>query len=231
MVRPINQFCCGCSLIFGATLIISLHLVQILVQLALITSNVILKIPTFGSSVALPTQAFNAGLCLLGLPLLASAFYGVFQRQEGHLRFYLYYLYLIFAVDLLFIIIFFADEDMCLGLPAVLKVHGAAFACGCIRIFSVFFTATSVSVEVYFIFSIWSLCEDLKAGGEDSGSGLPQLLRQKDVHTMRRYKALMRGEDEPEGRGEINVAYGAFAAATGNTIFGGGWHDTGYPPA
>jgi hypothetical protein len=73
-----------------------------------------------------------------------------------------------------YVIVFLVVQDSCGMLPSVRKKHGSAFACGFTRIFSFGFIIMVTSIQIYFIFTVWSLCEDLKAGG--SGAGLPELL-------------------------------------------------------
>lgn len=230
-----NQFCCGCSLQFGAMLILILNLVQNLFQIATVTSNVILKMPTFGYNTGLTTQTFNAAFCLLGLPFIAGAIWGVIHRLEANVRLYLYYMILTFTLDLGFIISFFVYQDFCETLPAVLKNHGQAFACGFMRIASFLFVIVSMSIELYFVFVMWSLCEDIKCGG----SGLPQLYAKgSDLRNRKRYNApdlnhgLVGGTT---GHGEtFPVAYGSFQSpGMGGSVpvFGPGYHETNYPPA
>merc|ERR1740123_1271113 len=75
---------------------------------------------------------------------------------------------------MMYLFAFFFLHDMCNRIPSLLRRHGAAFACGFIRVSGLFLVSMLVIIEIYFIFTIWSLCEDLKAGGE--GAGLPALL-------------------------------------------------------
>jgi len=210
-------------------------LFQNLFYIVTTTSNIILRIPTFGGNVSLTYQTFNAAFCLLGLPFIFAGLWGVACRLESHLRLYLGYQFFNFAVDMLSIAWFFVAQDTCEVLPLMLRQHGSAFACGFMRIFSLVFVFLVTTVELYFIFTIWSLCEDFRAGG--GGSGLPQLLQaSREAHTKKRYYAPHGQEDlfgPPLTEGaNFPVAYGAFASPGlgGSTrIFRGDFHETSYP--
>lgn len=174
-LRPVTQFCCGCSLSFGAWCIIALNLAQNLFYIITATSNVILRIPTFGSHLELTTQTLNAALCMIGLPFILAAAWGVFCRLEAPVRLYLYYMIASFGLDLAFMGAEFIAQDVCQTMPAILKKHGMAFACGVARLAAFAYVTQVIVIQLYFIFTIWSLCEEFQAGG--AGQGFPQLLR------------------------------------------------------
>merc|ERR1719163_2129771 len=76
-----------------------------------------------------------------------------------------------------------ASGDTCSNMPHSLRKHGAAFACGFIRIASVALTAMVSVVFGYACYTVYSYCEDLKAGG--SGKGLDQLMQYQEEQKMR----------------------------------------------
>jgi len=236
-MRPLNQFCCGCPLSFGAYLIIFINLTQNMFYIVTATMNIILQIPTFGYGMNLASQTFNAAWCLLGLPFIACALWGVRYRLEANLRLYLLYQFSSFCLDMMYLFAFFFLHDMCNRIPSLLRRHGAAFACGFIRVSGLFLVSMLVIIEIYFIFTIWSLCEDLKAGGE--GAGLPALLcRGRQALTKRRY--LQSHRDHLYGTNNqangFSAGYGGFGAmgpglgGSASRIFGGGYHETAFPP-
>lgn len=235
MVRPLNQFCCGCSLSFGVKFVLALNLIQNLFYIATSTSNIILRIPTFGFNVNLATQTFNAAFCLLGVPFILAAIFGVMYRQETHVRLYLYYIILSFLLDMAYVIVYLVVQDSCAMLPSVLKKHGSAFACGFTRIFSFGFIIMVTSIQIYFIFTVWSLCEDLKAGG--SGAGLPELLIGAEDSKRRKRKGGSYA-DGLFGTGSANdgpfpINYGSVATpgiGGSSRIFNGKHHEIEYPP-
>lgn len=235
MVRPLNQFCCGCSLTFGVKLVLALNLIQNVFYIATATSNIIFRIPTFGFNINLATQTFNAAFCLLGLPFIFAAIWGVMYRLETHVRLYLYYSVLSFILDMGYIMIYLVIQDQCTMLPSVLKKHGSAFACGFTRILSIGFIIAVTVIQLYFIFTVWSFCEDLKAGG--SGAGLPELLvgaddaKRKRKHHSAYHDGLFGGHQQAGGA--FPIQYGAVSTPGigGSTrIFNGGYHETQYPP-
>lgn len=235
MVRPLNQFCCGCTLTFGVKLILALNLFQNIFYIATTTSNVIFRVPTIGFGVNLATQTFNAAFCLLGLPFIFAAFWGVIHRLETHIKLYLFYTVVSFVLDMAYVLVFLVVQDSCTALPSVLKKHGAAFACGFTRIFTIFFIVMVTVIQLYFMFTIWSLCEDLKVGG--SGIGFPELLagaghqRNKRKHTSAYHDGLF-GVGSTAG-GPFPIAYGSIATpgiGGSQHIFNGNFHETTYPP-
>jgi len=157
MVRPSAQFCCGCTLTFCAYVIVVCNLVFNLVTIATVTSNVILKIPTFGYNSGLVTQTINACVCMIGLPFIFGALWGLVHKLEPNLRLYLCYLIFAFIVDMCYIIDFVVLEDTCENLPSALQRHGAAFACGFMRIGTVVIILTVLVLETYCMYTIWSL--------------------------------------------------------------------------
>eukprot|EP00403_Amphidinium_massartii_P020182 CAMPEP_0178416720 /NCGR_PEP_ID=MMETSP0689_2-20121128/24207_1 /TAXON_ID=160604 /ORGANISM="Amphidinium massartii, Strain CS-259" /LENGTH=234 /DNA_ID=CAMNT_0020038069 /DNA_START=91 /DNA_END=795 /DNA_ORIENTATION=+ len=233
MVHPMTQFCCGCSLSFGTKVILFLNLVTNVFYIITAVSNVILQIPTIGYTASLPTQTFFASFCLLGLPFIVGGFYGAWHNMESYLRLYLYYMVVSFILDMSYILAVFLLVDVCHGMPVILEKHGAAFACGFMRIFSFCFTIYLVILQVYFIFTVWSLCEDLKVHG--SSGGFHDLLEgTKEASSKRRYRAaysdtLFAGGPVQTG---FPVTYGAFASPGmgGSTRIYGKFHETGYPP-
>lgn len=171
--KTMNQFACGCPIWFGVALIIFCNAVHNIFFLVCITMNIIFKIPTFGANDPPSAQVFNAAWCLLGLPFIVAAIAGMIVKQESNMRLYLWYLSVTFVMDFVFVLQWLSG-DLCDQMPHSLKHHGAAFACGFVRITSVVFTLALLTMFAYSIHTVWSYCEDLKAGG--AGRGLPQLI-------------------------------------------------------
>jgi len=227
--RPSAQFCCGCSLAFGAKLILIGNLLINVFYISTAIANIILRVPTIGFGSDLTNQTFNAGFCLFGLPFIVAAFYGVIARQESHVRLYLYYLVLSFILDMVYIVYYMFLTDSCSMMPSSLKKHGAAFACGMTRTFTILFIFFVTIIQCYCIFTIWSMAEDIRCGG--SGSGFPELLASKG-----------RGQTTAVGDGIFGTyagaasdhkanAYGSIGGmGGGSTLFGGSRHDVNYPP-
>mmetsp|Transcript_56556 Transcript_56556/g.132665 ORF Transcript_56556/g.132665 Transcript_56556/m.132665 type:complete len:235 (-) Transcript_56556:53-757(-) len=233
MVHPMTQFCCGCSLGFGVKVILLINFLTNLFYIVTATFNVILQIPTVGYTASLPTQTAFASFCLLGLPFIVGGLYGVWHHMESYLRLYLYYIIVSFILDVLYIVAVFAFVDICQGMPVILEKHGAAFACGFMRMFSFCFTIYLIILQLYFIFTVWSHCEDLKVHG--STGGFHDLLDgSKETLSKRRYRAaytdsLFQGGPVETG---FPVTYGAFASPGlgGSTRIYGKFHETKYPP-
>lgn len=228
-IRPLNQFFCGCSVTFGVKVILYCNLVQNLFYITSAFSNIVLRHPSFGFNVALATQTFNAAFALFGVPFIIGGIMGVMYRLETHLKLYLYYTIASFAIDMGLIVTRFIMTDICTQLPDVLKQAGEAASCGFARIGLIFFIISVVVIEAYCIFTIWSLCEDFKAGG--CGGKLPDLLG--DAAAIK--KKRMTAKDYHEGLypiksgGSGKLQYGTSFGGS-SKIFHGKFHETSFPP-
>lgn len=237
MVRPMGRFLCGCPIFFGVFLIVAVNLVHNLFYIYAVTSNIIFKTPTFGANDAPAAQVFNAAWCLLGLPFIFAAMWGMWAKQESNLRLYLWYISATFAMDFLLVVQFLFTTDVCGSMPRSLQRHGSAFACGFIRITSVGFCVMGVIIIAYAVFTIWSFCEDLKAGG--GGKGLDQLMQYQDQQKMEGMYQTFTGSV-----GAVGNAVAENVAANGNKYHGlggsqrinfggkyrGVYHETNFPP-
>lgn len=201
MARTMNQFLCGCPIWFGVALIIAVNLVHNLFCIITVSLNIIFKIPTFGASDPPSAQVFNAAWCLLGMPFILTAIVGMWCKQESNMRLYLAYLSATFGLDLMFVVTWLVNSDLCGSMPRSIQRHGSAFACGFIRITSVGFALMMTVIIGYSVYCIWSYCEDLKAGG--SGKGLDQLMQYQEQKAMQ-------------------DAYSTFAAGVSNTTASAG---------
>jgi hypothetical protein len=229
-----NQFCCGCSLTFGVMIILVLNLLQNLFYIYTAMSNIILRIPTFGFNENPSTQTFNAAFCLLGLPFIFSGIWGVIYRSENFLKMYFYYMVAAFALDMIFIGSFFILHDVCEVMPSFLVRHGQAFACGFMRISSTLFVVQVIIIELYFMYTVWSLCEDWTTGC--SGQGFPELLRERGdiMYGKRRLPSGHHGHNHGDIIPHQAAGYGSFQGApqlnSSQRIFSGKYHETSFPP-
>jgi len=211
MPRPSSQFCFGCSLSFGVIVILLINLVMNMFYVITAFCNIILKIPAFGSNESLTWQTVSAAFALLGLPFIFAGFWGVFSKLEGQVRLYFYYLVLSFAVDFVSLLNSLLGEGTCSSLPTVLQKHGSAFACGFMRVFTFFLIVQVTVIQLYFLYTVWSYCEDLKCSG--CGPGLPDLLKGRDEHHHRRRYLAPHGDEHFHQymHTGLPVGYGAFA--------------------
>merc|ERR1719456_254703 len=104
-------------------------------------------------------------------------------KQEVNLRLYLYYITASFILDFILVFQWISAGDICENMPASLKRHGAAWACGFITIAGVGTVFMTLILMGYFAYAVWSYCEDLKAGG--AGRGLPQLMDSQERDKIR----------------------------------------------
>ena len=125
-LRPVNQFCCGCTLTFGMQAILGLHFIASVFFIAVSFSNIILQLPSIGHEVNLAMQTANAAYFLLGIPFIIAAWYGVRWRLESPVRLYLYFTCLTFLIDIVLIFIFLFDTDTCSLLPGSMRSAGGS---------------------------------------------------------------------------------------------------------
>eukprot|EP00438_Fugacium_kawagutii_P012929 Skav226152 [mRNA] locus=scaffold1065:381591:387052:- [translate_table: standard] len=171
-MKPLTQVCCGCSLNFGVTLILLAYLVRSIYVLVVTAGEVVVQDPRFESSETLEGQTFNAFGALLGLPFILSGFYSLHARCDSYLRPFLYFMIASAVVDALRMVVPIWMHGACAFVPEGLKATGAAGACGFLRVLFVVFFGQLAAVEAYFIFAVWSLCEDMKVNLKSS---LPEM--------------------------------------------------------
>mmetsp|Transcript_79705 Transcript_79705/g.161479 ORF Transcript_79705/g.161479 Transcript_79705/m.161479 type:complete len:244 (+) Transcript_79705:155-886(+) len=237
MLYPLNMFCCGCSLSWGVGCILFFHLLALLFFIVCTCSNIIGRTPLLFSSWSGQAQLVATGFCLIGVPIILSAAWGLYQRIEINVRIYLSYLLLSFVVDAIALIYSLLCQDICVAaghLTNALEANfGDAFLCGAFRTASYFVVAAVLLVEMYCLWIVWSACEDAHEG--KSGPELSDLIPGKDPIIMKRKMI----EEGPVGGivglsksklpGPYPSPYGAITSQ-GSTIFGGSTHETNYPP-
>jgi len=128
------------------------------------------------------------------------------------------------------LIYYLVVEDSCSMLPSALKQHGSAFACGVARISALSMIFVLAGVQAYFIFTVWSLAEDLKLCG--SKRGLPELLPSKGKKEESFFISEGIFGVGTSLNGPYPVNYGSLATpgiGGGSNIFGS-YHDVDYPP-
>jgi hypothetical protein len=236
--RTMNQFGCGCPLGCGVGLIIGLNLIQNIFWIVCITMNIVFRKPTFGSDSPPAAQVFNAFWCLIGLPICVAAIAGMILKQEVNLRLYLYYITASFILDFVLVAQWISQGDICENMPHSLKKHGAAWACGFITIAGVGTVFMTLILMGYFVYAVWSYCEDLKAGG--AGRGLPQLVDNQERDKFRTSYDTFIGTMEDIGEAAVkpfaanknpypNVG-GSERIHFSLTPYRGKFHEVNYPP-
>jgi hypothetical protein len=168
-------------------------------------------------------------------------------------RLYLGYLLATFVIDSIALIYVFLWQNRSCNAPgslmsAIAADMGQAFMCGFLRILTYVFVSAAICVEVYCLFIVWSLCEEVHEGA--NGVGLWELLPAKQAAFQKSAEALQ-GErlgpydnivglahsklpgsyPSPYGALESSGFQGHAFGGPGNTLFGGQQHEMSYPPA
>lgn len=232
MFQPLVVFCCGCSVGFGVRFTLLIHSFVCMFYILTAISNVVLDYPTLGYDMSFSTQMFNLAFAIATVPFIIAGTSGVNNRIESHLRVYFGWLLFTLALDVLFIGLFIHRNVYCSSMPAFFTLYGRSFACGAQRI-----TVTSLLVAYlvtmcYFLFVVWSLCEEIKMSSTDDV--FTYLVgRAEDAELKKAYKAGLFGTGEESVLAIAASGYGAMAAVGYHSsipIFGGTEHDVHFPP-
>eukprot|EP00443_Scrippsiella_acuminata_P024920 CAMPEP_0115253712 /NCGR_PEP_ID=MMETSP0270-20121206/44814_1 /TAXON_ID=71861 /ORGANISM="Scrippsiella trochoidea, Strain CCMP3099" /LENGTH=217 /DNA_ID=CAMNT_0002669227 /DNA_START=178 /DNA_END=828 /DNA_ORIENTATION=- len=214
------------------------HMAACLFYLCSVCSNIILLQPIFFSTWTVHAQLLYLAFSMIGIPIIASALWGVLNRIELNIRLYLYYLMACFVLNSGALVYFFLVDDVCDTVGSFVNLmassFGEAFLCGAFRIFSYFLCAGGIAVEVYCLWVIWSMCEDVHEG--KNGPELWQLIPSKDdiIQKSKRPQdgpyADIVGFAHTQLPGPHPSPYGAIDPESESGIFGGTNHETAYPP-
>eukprot|EP00419_Tripos_fusus_P029765 CAMPEP_0172710966 /NCGR_PEP_ID=MMETSP1074-20121228/57497_1 /TAXON_ID=2916 /ORGANISM="Ceratium fusus, Strain PA161109" /LENGTH=205 /DNA_ID=CAMNT_0013534505 /DNA_START=184 /DNA_END=801 /DNA_ORIENTATION=+ len=173
----------------------------------------------------------SSAVCLAGIPVILLAAWGVAAKVEAFLRLYLYYMILTFGTEFFFAVINFLTSGPCQGALSSMmsgesssRTGNNAFACGVARLGGSSILVTNFGIAAYFIFLLWSYCEDLANGG---GPDLADLAAAKDMHAWDPVKMAHSINSMSNYGAALNFG-GANADAS--TIFGGQHHETRFPP-
>mmetsp|Transcript_89885 Transcript_89885/g.238801 ORF Transcript_89885/g.238801 Transcript_89885/m.238801 type:complete len:259 (-) Transcript_89885:74-850(-) len=247
VLSPTSMFCCGCPVRFGVGSITLGHLVLCCFYVVSACCNLIFKDPFFSSSWSPLWQVIYAAFCLVGIPVTIMAFWGVLNHREVNLRIYLFYLACSCVVNLAFLIYICLIEDACNSVRFFMDSlsgdgrrqdipSGQAFACGVFRIASYLFVAIVVAVELYCLYVVWSMCEDVHSGR--GGPEFAELIKAKDLEGFSQKRrrpaespyASVVGFERGKAPGAYPSVYGTLFASDRGSIFGGRNHETSYPP-
>lgn len=238
MVRPIDAFCCGCPLRVGVVLLLFFNVLETVFELWSVTMNVILRQPTVGASAGLIAQCTTGIWCLIGIPFIAGGIWGVYKERVEYLQWYTYFTAFSYSVDIIFYINMLLNHDPCVEVPTILKKHGAAAGCGFLRLAATFGIVITMCLAIYFVFVVWSYCEELKCGG--GGTGFDVFTTGANVKTPKDHsqphfasygEKLRSPYDGKSCSHDLNYGcYNVPGLGEPTSIFWGAYHETNYPP-
>lgn len=166
--RPASQFCCGFPLEVGVWLILIGHF---LFNIYWVVSSVTMMYDLQGKTnfiTALTTHCLVAAFCLVGIPLVLLAMWGMRRKQEVPINIYWYYLALSMIVDVGAIFWSLVIHGPCEMMPMMGMQGGRAFACGAARMANGVVIVSLLGLQGYILFVVASYCEDLSmCGGPD----------------------------------------------------------------
>lgn len=191
---------------------------------------VMLNQDAIGAQLSYETQLFNFGFALASLVFIFLGYIGIRDKNEVYLRLYLYCMLVTFIMDTTVLIIKVQERD-CKSMPDFLELHGGAFACGAMRVWTFLVSSLVTMTTLYSIFIVWSLCEDYQIGDNN----IESLMVKDAKQIMRDSKSIttgLFGTGAPSAM-PLPVGYGSLATAGfagSNAIFGGRHHEVTYPP-
>eukprot|EP00930_Biecheleria_cincta_P101297 TRINITY_DN92936_c0_g1_i1.p1 TRINITY_DN92936_c0_g1~~TRINITY_DN92936_c0_g1_i1.p1 ORF type:complete len:242 (+),score=26.94 TRINITY_DN92936_c0_g1_i1:82-807(+) len=171
-LRPATQCCCGCSLKFGAQVILFLNLIRnvlyILVALDAVThSETELVLPVAGGSLA-EKMAF-AAWGVVGLSITSLGLWGTTSRAEQAVRVCVFYLVLECLIDFGVGVYENMIHSSCLDLDTIARGGGRPVVCGVERLGLIICVLAVISAEVFALYIMQSYCDAL-AGELDSSA-------------------------------------------------------------
>jgi len=183
----------------GAAIVLVCHLGECVLFIAFACLDLIAFQPTVLTGWSAPSQLAYTGFCMVGIPIILVGLYGVATRSEANVRAYFYYSTLCFVINSLMMIYWCLSENLCDpggGLSNIFThdFGGEAFLCGTLSIAKYAGTAAAVAVEVYFLWILYSFCEDVHQGR--NGPELSGLIPRKDKTLVRN---LTRSVERPAG--------------------------------
>lgn len=166
MVQPAYSFLCCGPLSLGVKAVAWYHLFYNAYMCTMAIGNVTLQLPEYGYQSSTSSQIFTAAWALAGIPVILIGLWGVYRKLEPHVRIYLYYLIASVLIDTAYLFNLMILEDACTHVTLLMYVRGGrAFACGVARSISIAMFVVLTVVMLYFIYIVWSYCEDLTSGG------------------------------------------------------------------
>lgn len=203
----------------------------------IITAGCFISPGTFGEipEEYMTYRVLFAGWCLAGLPLIFCGYLGLVRKFESLLRLYFFYAVVCVVWDI-FQIVKAVLLPGCSEMPDLLTSQGDAFACGVVRGANMTLVFLVTCIQVYFLFIVWSQCEDIAEGGASNLSDLAigmtdDKLRKKRMMSDSR-TSLVGLPGGPGGGGSVMGSWGgggaggnSYGAAAGG---GGGYGGAGY---
>lgn len=170
ILQPATQFCCGCSLDFGTTFILLVHLARSLALIALAAADLCFGYQTPMSGLNPEVTLFLGVVGLSGLPVIMFALWSVAAKNESGIRMVLLYLLIFLFVDMGFTVYEFILQSPCDGIDQTQMKTGDAFACGAASIMSWVAVVVMIFIEVYALHVMLSFAQELamRTGGDFS---------------------------------------------------------------
>lgn len=233
MLTPASQFCCGCSVLNGSILVLS---VNVLVSGVLFTRAAMDIFQPSASSATMgdmPLEVFTVAFCLAGVPFIILGGLGLARKDEVTLRAYYFYLVLSVIVGGLFLMKA-SIESSCSSLPAELR-GGGAFFCGIVEVVDVVLAVLLCCNMLYGVYIVWSLCQDFGLAGSTRFSDLEASYGAVQVKKMQEAThGLLRSLEDEGERALIGNAAGddqrAMFGGQGSVKLFGYKHEVQFPP-
>mmetsp|Transcript_7654 Transcript_7654/g.22435 ORF Transcript_7654/g.22435 Transcript_7654/m.22435 type:complete len:257 (+) Transcript_7654:122-892(+) len=182
--RPLNQVCCGCSLIVGVYFTFLVNALLNVFFIAATAEHLIWMNPNWSYSGGNATlEIWMAGLALAGMPVILMGLLGTLYQNEVMVRVYVYYLLVLWIGSLYWTVKQFMMEMSCADVPRILQGQGKSFSCGMLRFFNIFCAVLFVVVPMQLIFFVHSYADQLLF---DTDANLSSILVEKNLRRSKR---------------------------------------------
>lgn len=183
--RPSKSFCCGFDLRIGVGIIIALNLCVNLFYLTNVFLCVVGQLPIgMTHTASLEMQTVVGTWCFLSFCINVWALHSLCAKCEAGLRVYLLYYMFSIALDISCLAINVFSNDPCRALR-----RSDAVLCGMLSMVTGFTFVLYTSFQIYFAFTIWGYCSELKA--DQSRDGISRLLETAEDAKQRRIEDRM----------------------------------------
>lgn len=230
--RPAEQFCCGCSVLFGVQFIMILTLlIHLWILTAAVWGTIFLHndttLPGYTNSMYL--EQFMSGLAVAGIPVILLGYYGVLNKSAPCVALFFYYLSFLVVLDYCAGIYALIFSGSCGSITTMYGEGNSAFMCAIERIVKAIVSAMALGIQSYFLFVVFSYFQDLEWNG--NGASLADLDNAPILKEHNPYIHTMFQHEFHEKYGAVSVYEATCVSGLGDSkpIFGN-FHDMNYPP-
>lgn len=168
MQLPVARTFLGCfDVSLGVKFLLFATLIFNVFCCAMAVADVVLGMPSLFSDVSSTLQVCSVGWCLLGIPIVLLAGWGLQHKLSQLIKLFLAYMVASLCIDFFFLLEALVFKNTCDHLAGVFLPVGStsAWDCGVVQSVDCCVCGAFLIVTTYFVWIVWSFCEDLDSGG------------------------------------------------------------------